>query len=343
MPSSVPRPTPASAYPDGPRMLADIGGTFARFALERSPGQIDTIQVLRTADYPEFKHAVEAYLKKCGTAPVRHAAVDIANPVTGDDVKMTNHNWAFSIEATRRHLKLDTLLVVNDFTALAMSLPRLEPAQCRQIGNGKARPDSVLGLVGAGTGLGVGGLIPAAGRWIALASEGGHVAFSPMDKREVGVMEYCWHTFPHLSAERLVSGPGIELIHEALAAQGGIERETLGTPEIVRRALAGADVLCAEAVEMFCAMLGTVAANVAITLGARGGMYIGGGVVPRLGDYFAGSPFRARFEYKGRFSDYMAQVPTYVIAAPYAALTGVAAILDEYLARAAAPVSRAGA
>lgn len=321
----------ANEYLDGPRMLADVGGTFARFALERAPGQIDTIRVLRCAEYAEFADAAEAYLNEAGKPPVRHAAIDIANPVNGDEVKMTNHNWAFSIEATRRRLNLDTLLVVNDFTALAMSLPHLEQSHCRQVGGGKARPGGVIGLVGAGTGLGVGGLIPTEGRWIALGSEGGHVAFSPMDERETAIMQYCWKKFPHLSAERLVSGPGIELIHEALAAVRGVKADKLGTPEIVQRALASSDALCSEAVEAFCAMLGTVAANVAVTLGTLGGIYIGGGVVPRLGDYFARSPFRTRFENKGRFSDYMAQVPTYVITAPYPAFVGVAAILAEHL------------
>lgn len=321
----------ASEYLDGPRLLADVGGTFARFALERSPGQIDTIEVLRCAEYPEFADAVEAYLKHCGNPAIRHAAVDIANPVQGDEVRMTNHNWAFSIEATRRRLNLDTLLVVNDFTALAMSLPHLEQVHCQQIGGGKGRPGGVIGLVGAGTGLGVGSLIPTDGRWIALGSEGGHVSFSPSDELEVEVLRYCWKKFPHVSAERLVSGTGIELIYEALAARTAGKVDALGTPEIVKRALAGSDPLCMETVECFCAMLGTVAANLAVTLGALGGIYIGGGVVPRLGDYFARSPFRARFENKGRFSNYVAQIPTYVITAPYPAFVGVAAILSEHL------------
>ncbi|HEX7647990.1 MAG TPA: glucokinase [Noviherbaspirillum sp.] len=318
-------------YLDGPRLLADVGGTNARFALERAPGQIDTIIVLRCADYEEFADACEAYLAQAGNPPVRHAAIDIANPVDGDEVKMTNHKWQFSIEATRRRLNFDTLLVVNDFTALAMALPHLEQSHVQQIGGGKARPGGVIGLVGAGTGLGVGGLIPTEGRWIALGSEGGHVAFSPMDEREVAILDYCWKTWPHVSAERLVSGPGIEMIYKALAAYRKQNPAAIGTPDIVQRALSGADPLCMEAVECFCSMLGTVAANVAVTLGTLGGIYIGGGVVPRLGEYFARSPFRVRFENKGRFAGYMGQIPTYVITAPYPAFVGVAAILAEHL------------
>jgi glucokinase len=321
----------SATYLDGPRLLADVGGTNARFALERAPGQIDTIRVLACADYIEFAAAVEAYLAEAGRPPVRHAAIAIANPVQGDEIKMTNHSWAFSIETTRRRLNFDTLLIVNDFTALAMSLPHLEPTHLEQIGGGKSRPGGVIGLVGAGTGLGVGGLIPTAGRWIALGSEGGHVTFSPTDEREVAVLQHCWKTWPHVSAERLVSGPGIELIYQALAMRDGGNVEALPTPEIIRRALKENDALCLEVVDCFCAMLGTVASNVAVTLGTLGGIYIGGGVVPHLGDYFARSPFRARFESKGRFGEYLGQIPTFVITAPYPAFVGVAAILSEHL------------
>ena len=322
----------AASYLDGPRLLADVGGTNARFSLERAPGQIDTIQTLRCADYAEFALAVEAYLSVSAHPPVRHAAIAIANPVQGDNIKMTNHDWEFSIENTLRRLSLDTLLVVNDFTALSMSLPHLEQSHCVRIGGGRALSGSVIGLVGAGTGLGVGGLIPTEGRWIALGSEGGHVSFAAGDAREAAVLAYCWRTYSHVSAERLVSGPGIEMIYKALADLKGVAQpEPLHTAHIVERAMQGDDSLCMEVVECFCAMLGTVAADVAVTLGTLGGLYIGGGVVPRLGDYFARSPFRARFESKGRFSSYMANIPTFVITAPYPAFVGVAAILSDHL------------
>ncbi|MEB0137204.1 glucokinase [Actimicrobium sp. CCC2.4] len=334
MSSTVPansRDAQSAMYLDGPRLLADIGGTNARFALERAPGQIEAIRVLRCADHAEFAIAVEAYLVEIGQPTVRHAAIAIANPVQGDEIKMTNHHWAFSIEATRRRLNFDTLLIVNDFTALAMSLPHLEQTHLSPVGQGTSRPGGVIGLVGAGTGLGVGGLIPTAGRWLALGSEGGHVTFSPADERELAVLQYCWKTWPHVSAERLVSGPGIVLIYQALAARNGVAAAPLGTPEIIQRALAGTDALCLEVVDCFCGMLGTVASNVAVTLGTLGGIYIGGGVVPHLGEYFARSSFRTRFEDKGRFGDYLGQIPTFVITAPYPAFVGVAAILSEHL------------
>jgi len=320
-------------YRDGPRLLADIGGTNARFALERGPGCIDRIATLACADHPRFQDAVRAYLGRHadGGVPVRHAVIAIANPVEGDHIKMTNHCWEFSLAGARDELGLDTLLAVNDFAALAMALPQLAASDLVQVGGGAAAPDGVIGLVGAGTGLGVAGLLPADGRWSVLQSEGGHVAFSPADRREQEILDYCRQRWEHVSAERLVSGPGLALIREALAARAGTQARPLDPAAIVERALDGADALCVETLDIFCAMLGTVAANVAVTLCARGGIYIGGGVVPRLGEWFARSPFRARFENKGRFSSFTARIPCFVIHAPYPALGGAAAMLARHL------------
>ncbi|HEY4072759.1 MAG TPA: glucokinase [Herbaspirillum sp.] len=322
----------ADAYADGPRLLGDVGGTNARFALERAPGQIDAIETLHGGDYAEFVQAVEAYLEQIGHPPVKHAAIAMANPVRGDQIKMTNHDWAFSIEKTRQRLQLDTLLIVNDFTALSMALPHLDAGDFTQIGGGKAEPESVIGLVGPGTGLGVGGLIPDKGRWIALGSEGGHVSFSPSDAREVALLDYCWRTYAHVSAERLISGPGMETVYRALAEIGKAGKlAPLNTAEIVEHAIKDGDAFCLEVLDCFCGMLGTVASNVALTLGALGGIYLGGGVVPHMGAYFEKSPFRKRFESKGRFEAYLQKIPTCVITAPYPAFAGAAAILAEHL------------
>jgi glucokinase len=314
-----------------PRLLADIGGTFARFAIEAEPGVFSRMRALRCAEYPSFLSALQAYLAEVKDLPLRHAAVAIANPVEGDMVRMTNYPWQFSIEATRAAVGLHTLLVVNDFTALAMSLPHLPADAVRQVGGGRARDRSVIGLLGAGTGLGVSGLIPIEDGWVSLASEGGHVAFAPQNARELFVLEHAWRKYPHVSAERLISGPGLELIHRALAARGEQAAEPLAAPEIARRALAGECALCSETIDLFCEMLGTVAANLAVTLGAFGGIYIGGGIVPRLGSYFDKSGFRARFESKGRFSDYLAHIPTLVVSSDTATFTGTSAILNAEL------------
>ncbi len=338
-PQPAPCPTTASTpHADGPRLLADIGGTNARFALETGPATVELIDVLPCASYPTVAHALRAYLASpkvaaAGLPPIRHAALAIANPITGDLVRMTNHHWEFSIEALRTECGFETLVVANDFTALARALPHLAPDQKVQIGGGSARAHSPLGLVGAGTGLGVSGLIPAGDNWSALLSEGGHVTFSPANATEVAILQYAWRQFTHVSAERLMSGDGIELIYRALAHHTGQADAGLDAPEIARRALDGSCPLCDQTIETFCGMLGTVAGNLAITLGAQGGIYIGGGIVPRLGARFASSAFRARFEQKGRFVNYLAQVPTFVITAAYPAFLGVSAILSEKLAK----------
>jgi glucokinase len=321
----------AGQHADGPRLLADIGGTNARFALETAPGEIGQVEVYPCAEYPGVAEVIKKYLKDMKIGRVNHAAIAIANPVDGDQVKMTNHDWSFSIEATRRTLGFDTLLVVNDFTALAMALPGLTDSQRVQVGGGARRPNSVIGLLGPGTGLGVSGLIPADDRWIALGSEGGHATFAPADEREDLVLQYARKKWSHVSFERVSAGPGIEVIYRALAARDKKRVPThFDTSEVVKRALEG-EPLAAESVDVFCGILGTFAGNIAVTLGALGGIYIGGGVVPRLGEFFARSSFRARFEAKGRFEGYLRNVPTYVITAEYPAFLGVSAILAEQL------------
>jgi glucokinase len=270
-------------------------------------------------------------LKGFAPGDIKQAAVAIANPVAGDQVRMTNYHWQFSIEQMRERLHFDNLVVVNDFTALAMALPSLSPQQRRQFGGGNAIPRSVVGLIGAGTGLGVSGLIPAGDGWIALGTEGGHTSFSPHDEREVAILQYAWRFFEHVSFERLLSGSGIELIFRALTDRAGLPERALDAPEITRQALDGTDALCKETIDVFCAILGTAAANLAVSQGAFGGIYIGGGIVPRLGLYFDQSPFRARFEDKGRFTDYMKGIPSFVITATDATLVGAAVILASQL------------
>ncbi len=331
---------PLAASLSYPRLLADIGGTNARFALEVAHQQFDAITVLPCANYPALADAMRAYISTLAARPefaagvpqIAHAAIAIANPVDGDHVQMTNHHWAFSISGIRREMGFASFLVVNDFTALARAVPHLCGTQKQQVGGGQARSGGVIGLLGAGTGLGVSGIVPSGSSWIALQSEGGHVTFSPSDEREIDILRFAWREFPHVSAERLLSGVGLELIYRALAHRAGVPAQALAAPDITRLGLAGQSVVCAETIECFCAMLGTIASNIAITLGTQGGIYIGGGIVPRLGSYFLQSPFRARFEAKGRFSNWLAQVPTFVITAEYPAFLGVSTMLEEHLA-----------
>ena len=316
---------------DSPRLMADVGGTYARFALEIAPGEFAHTASLRCADHADFHAAVSAYLGTLPALRIEHAAVAIANPVEGDEVRMTNYHWHFSIEQMRQRLGLQTLVVVNDFTALALALPRLLPSQRRQVGGGMPVARSVVGLIGAGSGLGVSGLVPAGDGWVALGTEGGHTSFSPRDERELDILRYAMAQHPHVSFERLVSGPGLELSHLALLHRAGRPAHALPAPEITRRALEGSDAVCLQALETFCAMLGTAASNLAVSQGATGGVFIGGGIVPRLGLWFDRSPFRARFEDKGRFSPYLRAIPTYVITAEHATLDGAAAVLAAQL------------
>jgi len=319
-----------------PRLLADIGGTNARFALQVD-GQFEAVAVLPCADYPTLAAAIDAYLARVPaqipTGAIAHAAIAIANPVEDDLVRMTNHDWRFSKARLRAERGLSTLLVVNDFAALAMALPHLRPDQRERIGTGpgggaglSGRP---IGLIGPGTGLGVSGVVPAGDRWIALAGEGGHATFAPGTDDEIIILQTLKREFGHVSAERLLSGMGLELIHRTLSG------EQLAAASITGRALGSNDAACLRTVACFCGVLGSVAGNVALTLGATGGMYIGGGIVPRLGKLFFASSFRQRFEDKGRLAPYLKRIPTWLITEQYPALVGVAAMLDEQIKGAA--------
>lgn len=310
-----------------PHLVADVGGTNARFALtgagECRPRDE---RVYRCADYPGLEDAIEHYLREID-AGVAAASVAVATPLTGDHVQMTNHRWSFSIAAARERLGLDELLVLNDFTALALSIPHLGPESLRQVGGGSGVAGTPIALIGPGTGLGVSGLVPAGDRLVPLQSEGGHVTYGAATRRETEILSRLGQRFNHISAERLLSGPGLVNLYQAIGELAATSIEPLTPAEITAHALSGTCEICAEVLETFCAMLGTAAGNLVLTLGARAGVYIGGGIVPQLGEYFERSGFRASFEHRGRFSTYLAAVPSYVIHAERPALLGAAAAL----------------
>jgi glucokinase len=314
-----------ASFDNSLRLVADVGGTNARFALLRGAyGLPEQEKTLPTASYPCIDAAIEDYLRQVNAEMPVEAAIAIANPVTGDVVKMSNSHWTFSIEEMRRKLGLERLLLLNDFTALAMALPAIPATQLEQVGGGAAVSDSPLALIGAGTGLGVSALIPYQNAWIPLACEGGHVSICAGCDREADIIAVTRRTYPHVSAERLISGMGLENLYRAIAQLEQAMPENLSAAQVTERGLADGDRFCREALDTFCAMLGSIAGNLALTLGARGGLYVGGGIVPRLGDYFARSPFRKCFEAKGRFEHYVAAIPTYVIRAVNPALLGAA-------------------
>ncbi len=323
----------AGANVPAPRLLADVGGTHARFAWQAAAGApIEDPITLPCAEYQTLEAAIRAYLDRIERPGPRVGAIAIANPVHGDRIQMTNHHWSFSISALRQALGFARLELLNDFTALALALPDLPSEQLFQVGGGCALPGSAIGLLGPGTGLGVSGLLPdGCGGWIPLQGEGGHVSLAPVTPREQLVVDYLIQRYGHASAERAVSGMGLVDILRALClADGVLPPEGWGPAQVSAAALSGQDARCSEALAMLCALLGSVAGNLALTLGAKGGVYIGGGIVPRLGEWFARSPFRARFEAKGRFQSYLAEIPVWVINASQSpALAGVAKALDQ--------------
>ena len=323
----------SSTTPDSrrPRLLADIGGTNARFALETAPQQFEHTEVFACADYDTIVDAAKTYLAQAGNPDVRHAAVAIANPIVGDWVQMTNHHWAFSIETTRQALQLDTLLFLNDFTAQALAITKALPEDLVQVGGMKPVEQAPKAVIGPGTGLGVSGLIPSPAGYVPLAGEGGHTSFPPFDDAEVMIWQYAKRQYGHVSVERFLSGAGLVLIYEALAEREGVKRQKPTPAEISERALSGSSPLCRLTLDIFCAMLGTVAANLALTLGARGGVYLCGGIIPRFIEYFKHSPFRNRFESKGRFDAYLAAIPVYVVLSRYPGITGAAVALENHL------------
>jgi len=319
-----------------PRLLADIGGTNARFAIEPRPGHIEAMSIYSSRAFSGLEEALARFLSQpeavaAGSERVRHAAMAIANPVAGDRIRMTNSEWTFSIEDVRKKAGFETLLFINDFTALAMALPLIAPEALIRVGGDDPPANQPIGLLGAGTGLGVSGLIPCNGGWVPLETEGGHATFSPFSEREIELLRLAKKQYPHVSAERFLSGMGLELIYRLIMESRKKEADPIRASDITARALSGECAWCEEVVETFCQMLGTVAGNLALTLGARGGIYIGGGIVPLLGERFFISGFRQRFEEKGRFSSYLSRIPVYVIQDTFAALRGVSVLLSRHL------------
>jgi glucokinase len=310
------------------RLLGDVGATNARFALCGEDDKAERIRVVPVDDYATLQEAIQSYLTTEGIQkPLGSAALAVASPVVGDAVTMTNHPWSFSISALQRDLRIGRLTVVNDFIANALAVPHLEPQDRLPIGAGTAVADSPIAIVGPGTGLGVSSLIPTRGSWTAVAGEGGHVGISPSDDRESEVLARLRSRYSRVSAERILSGPGLVNLYHALAEIANETVEPYTPAQITDAAISAREPLCRAALGMFCAMLGSFAGDLALTFGARGGVFIAGGIVPRLGSRFAESMFREQFENKGRFHNYVAAIPTYVITAAVPAFIGLVEII----------------
>lgn len=307
------------------KLIADIGGTNARFALCDDALQISDERQLRCADFHNINDAIDHYLQSVSaTGKVIEASLAIAAPLSGDQVSMTNHSWRFSVSGLRQQMNWRRLIVLNDFTALAMAIRHLPANELRQIGGIAHASEAPIALLGAGTGLGVSGLIHSGQHWLPLQGEGGHVSLAPGNERELAVLKHLWRRFDHVSAERVLSGPGLVSVYAALCELDGVAVQTYQAADVTDRGLDGSCPQCTETLDIFCALLGSVAGNLVLTLGATQAVYVGGGIVPRLGDYFAQSSFRRRFEHKGRFVEYLRPVPVYVINTAQPALVGLA-------------------
>lgn len=306
--------------PHDATLLADIGGTHARFALLAGDAVVHPI-VLRCAEHDGPVAAARIFLAAHPDFRPTHGAFAVAAVVDGDAVEIPNSGWRFSLAATRDALGLARLDAINDFTATALAVPRLAPGHSLAIGGGAARAGSPVAVLGPGTGLGVSALIPGTGGdWMALETEGGHATMAAATDREADLLGRLRREFGHVSAERVLSGQGLVNLYRAASGDGAF-----ATPDqISRHGLDGTCRHCREALDTFFAMLGTVAANLALSVGARGGLFIAGGILPRMTEALDRSAFRARFEDHGRFGPYLAAIPTRLIIHPHPAFLGLA-------------------
>jgi glucokinase len=308
-------------------LIADIGATHSRCALLDDDGEILAPETFNNAEFDGIEAMLNAYLarRRDSDRPSR-AALALAAPIVDDHIEMTNLEWSFSQISLQVGLGVRRLLVINDFEALAWSLLDLDPQQLIQIGRGEVKERSARGILGPGSGLGVSGLIPHPDGWAAISGEGGHVTLAATSSDEAEVIEILTDRFGHCSAERALSGPGLVNLYHALSESAGRGIPQVEPDDVTSLALKG-EPLAVSTMDYFFRFLGTVAADLAITLGARGGIYITGGIVPRVVTLLADSEFRRRFESKGRYRAYMSAIPTIVITESVPAFRGLRRVL----------------
>lgn len=310
-------------------LVADIGGTNARFALVEKGREV-AVHNYAVADYPTPSDAIRAFLASVGKRRLPSAAaLAVAGPVTGGHGELTNGAWRLESAALEHDTGIARIQLVNDFAALAKSLPFLSADDLYAIGGGQAALGSPRAVLGPGTGLGVAAFVPT-DSGIVLPTEGGHVTLPAENEREAEILAFLRNRFGHVSAERVLSGAGLESLYEAIRMVDGFGGEPRpDADEISARALSGNCPASLATLKTFCAMLGGFAGNVALTVGARGGIYIAGGIVPRFPEFLAASDFRERFEAKGRFRDWLAPIPTFVVTHRYPAFPGLLAMLED--------------
>ena len=310
-------------------LVGDVGGTNARFAIARMvDGQIalEHHESFPAEQYPTFLKGVAAFVDGCEVKPTG-GVIAVAGPGTDGAIDLTNSPWAVS-EAALQTLGLNPVRLINDFEALAWGAPVVPAADLAHLGGPEAGdPHSAIAVLGPGTGFGVSALArDIHGVEVAMPSEGGHACFAPGDPVEDEILRSLRQRYDRVSIERLICGPGLLNMHRALAQIDGRETHIDDPAQITEEALADPRSHCGATLARFCAILGAVAGDVALTMGSRGGIYIAGGIAPRILPFLKASPFRERFERKGRFQDYMADIPTWVITHKHAALLGAARV-----------------
>ena len=328
----------ASPLPDR-AVVADIGATNARFAVaDLATFELTDIRHGPCAKHATLHEAMRSYLASLAEPP-RHAVLAVAGPVTQEDISLTNLSWSFGKREFCRAVGFDGLLVLNDFEALAHSLPHLAAGELHQIGGEVPAPHAAKLVLGPGTGLGMAGLVSSGDRFVAVPGEGGHISLGADNARELDLIERLRQGRDHVSAERALSGPGLAALYGAVAASRGEIAGDILPNDVIVQGLAG-DALAAEALDLFVGWLGRVAGDAALLFGARGGVYIGGGIAPKILPVLTNGAFRAAFEAKGRMQAFLAPIPVYVILAEFAALKGAAAGLRAALADSASALIR---
>lgn len=303
-------------------LVADIGGTNARFALADPETLLLTrFEAFPCAEFASLQAAITVYLGGIEERP-SCASFAIAGPIVAGTVRMTNLPWTITHDTIREACCVEDVCIVNDFEALALSLPLLGGEDLHQIGGTIPIEHSAKAVLGPGTGLGVGGAIWSPSGWRPVSGEGGHVSFGAQTRDEFAILDQLRKDHGHLSMERLLSGPGLSVLYAVLAGQSGEEADRLPVAEVVARALAHSDRAAEVALGWFSTWLGRFAGDLALVLGARGGVYLGGGIPPRIVNALAAGRFRESFEAKGRLSDYLGTIPVYVILARDAGLLG---------------------
>lgn len=311
-------------------IVADIGGTFARFSrVNLNDLQMDKIEIFSCVDFENLEMALTTYQKRHFLEEIKRVAIAIACPVIDDFICMTNNHWHFSIKDLKQKFGLVELKVLNDFTAIAMCLPVLAHHECIQVGNGQSDATKPRVVLGAGTGLGVAYLVPEPQGYVAYAGEGGHAGWGAASDQEWFIFNYLTKMYGHVSHERLLSGHGLENLYNAIGAFKGQEVMSLKASQIISLAIEQQNVIAQAAVAQFFISLGIYAGDLALTFGAFGGVYLAGGILPRLLPLIHQSDFRVCFENKGRFRDFNLQIPTYVITAEQPGILGAAVYLQR--------------